>query len=168
MPIIKGLKWLFGTNERQLFLAFMVMVACTLWSLHRANDYKNQLEAIQLVQKTAKKDQERVIDIPVIHSKIIAGRSNANAPKYKAAVTAAAEQRTRVIVRTQEVQCSTPSLPGTDQAIESIHGSTGSPELVSVTREDWTSITAAAGRAAQMHQESQDWIDLGVAVPLDP
>ena len=168
MPIIKGLKWLFGTNERQLFLAFMAMVACTLWSLHRANDYKNQLDAIEQAQKTAKKDQERVIDVPVIHSKIIAERSNTNAPAYHNAVTAAAEQRTRIIVRNQEVQCSPPSLPGTDQALESIHGPPESPELVSVTREDWTSVTAAAGRAAQMHQEGQDWIDLGIAVPLYP
>lgn len=168
MPIIKGLKWIFGTEERILILALVIVSICALGYRSVASDYKSQLDAIEQAQKTAKKDQERMIDVPVIHSKIIAERSNANAPAYHNAVTAAAEQRTRVIVRNQEVQCSTSSLPGTDQALESIHGAAESPELVSVTREDWTSITAAARRAAQMYQESQDWIDLGIAVPLDP
>lgn len=148
--------------------ACLLMVIVALIYRGQANDYREQLDSIKTAQETAKKAQEQVIDVPVIHSKIIAERSNANAPAYHNAVSAAAEQRTRVIVRTKEVQCSTPSMPGTDQALESIHGTTQSPELVSVTREDWASVTAAAGRAAQMYQESQDWIATGVAVPLDP
>lgn len=150
------------------WIACLLMVIVALVYRGQANDYRKELDSIKTAQENAKKTQEQVIDVPVIHSKIIAERSNANAPAYHSAVSAAAEQRTRVIVRTKEVQCSTPSLPGTDQTLEGIHGTAESPELVSVTREDWASVTAAAGRAAQMYQESQDWIATGIAVPLDP
>lgn len=122
---------------------------------------KDALARVKVAQEKATTDQVAVNLEPARKSAEIARISDATSPLYYDSVRRAAADRVR-----PAHQCPTglADLPGADRAAPVNDGTAPAPGMVSVAEADWTAISAAAARAAQMHADAQALIDAGVAV----
>lgn len=122
-----------------------------------------QAAAIALAQKGATAAQIKVNQVPAIISAAIARQSDAQAPAYYASVAAAADAH-RGVVRAAPCPVSAAGVPGPDPVTPFDDRPAPTPELVSRSKVEDDLIIAAAGRAAQMHQDALDLIADGAAV----
>lgn len=127
----------------------------------RAERAEKAWEQVVQAQEKATADQISVNLEPARKSADIARISDATSPLYYDSVRRASAERVR-----PAPQCAAglADLPGADRPTPVDDGTTAAPGMVSVTEADWTAITAAAARAAQMHADAQALIDAGVAV----
>ena len=145
------------------------VVSLLAWHWHsRLIDVHAEFDAFQrkteAQSKQAETNQAAVNHVPAILSKVIAEKSNDQAPAYYDAVHVAAER-----MRKDGPRCPiAASVPGTDSAPEVIHGPDPAADMVSRPRAEDDLIVNAAGRAAQMHADALELIANGAAVASPP
>lgn len=161
IELVKGLFDIVASHPIEA--ALIASLACNVWLWRGWNAADSEIAAIRAAQKLAAEAQAEVNAQPAIISRSIAEKSNNEAPAYY--------DRVRTIARTRIVQgpCAAidPDLSRTDRPAEEHDGSDQAAGMVSVTRDDWERIVAAAARAAQMHADAQALIDSGVATASD-
>ncbi|WP_428331979.1 hypothetical protein [Novosphingobium sp.] len=124
-----------------------------------------QAVSFKAAQKVATDNQIHINQLPAITSAAIARQSDDQAPVYYADVRSAVAAHD--IVRPAACPVGNANLPRPDPAAPVNDGPTDSASVVSRPKADDDLIVAAAGRAAQMHQDALDLIAAGDAVADD-
>lgn len=164
---VSAFKWALGHPWQ----AALIVAVCGLFWQHRAIGERDATIAqqtaliaeMQAKAKAARANQEAVNHAPVIITKAIAEKSNAEAPAYY--------RRVADVANANRVQGSCKpgiaSLRGADSPTQEHDGPVAPAEMVARPREDDDLIIAAAARAAKMHQDALEMIEAGVAVKSD-
>ena len=162
----------FGNAFRKLFelvsehpyaAALLLSLAANVWLCYEWRSAEGEIDAIHAAQGKATAAQVAANHQPVVISTRIAEESNREAPAYY--------ERVRVVARDHIVRspCApgNSGVPGTDSPAPLDDRPVGSPELVSVARDDWDKLLAAAARLAKVRQDAEKLIAEGAAVSSD-
>jgi hypothetical protein len=127
---------------------------------------RNHAQKLEAASKLATVQQVQINHEPARQSKVLAENSNAQAPTYYASGHAAADAHA-IRLRDHPGSIGGASLRPADPVEPSIHGSVVDPKQSEAdlvcrpsVEDHW--LVSAAGRAAEMFQQTQDLITLGV------
>jgi len=163
---IKLFAWATASASRILLALLLAALAWGYWGHRSAAKWQRVAQSTFAAQKAASEAQIAVNHAPAVQSAAIARKSNDEAPAYYDIARRAAAANA---VRLRPAACppGAADLPGTDTAIESVHGPDIAPALVCRSFVEDNQIVGAAARAAEMHQEALDLIDAGLAIAGD-
>lgn len=150
-----------------LATALAISLLLNWFLLERGNRFRDKLIAVGEAQADAGERQAEVNRFPVLKSKAIAERSEADATLYyaegrRAGLAYADAHR----VRGPVCPSGPADMPGTDHPAPLDDGTGDAADMVAVSRPDFELLVGNSLRLAKVHQDAQSLIEAGVAVPL--
>lgn len=159
--------WMTERPERLLSALLFAAIAVAIWQWNRADALEERIDRVGKAQSAAGKLQATVNQFPVLQSKAIAEKSDADSQSYyeagrRAGLAYADAHR----VRAATCPAGAADLSGADRPVPLDDGPGETADMVAVTRADFDLLTGNSLRLAKVHQDADALIAAGVAVPL--
>jgi hypothetical protein len=158
--------WLKMRIVQALLACIALLTLCLGYERWQHVHWRDFGQAVIAARKAATIQQVQINHEPARQSKVLAENSNAQAPTYYTSVHAAADAHA-IRLRDHSSSIGGANLRSTDPVEPSIHGSIVDPKQSEAdlvcrpsVEDHW--LVSAAGRAAEMFQQTQDLITLGV------
>jgi len=165
--------WLAEKPWRGMMVLLLLSICANVASCRKVESQARQIAAMESAQKTAAHDQGTVNHFPVLQSKAIAEKSDADAASYyeagrRAGAAYAAAHPAAERVRCPAAAAGPADLPGANRPapVDDRPGDTA--DMVAVSRADFDLLTHNSLRLAKVPQDANTLIEAGAAVELVP